>query len=162
MTNEVFLHGILYSPKLSPAPGTVPFLWELNDDSFAIPIFSAIPVVNFEDNQKSPEMTEIEEILLEKPLCDITWDGCGDGDPEVIEKMKRFICKHRSTLTDGNIDFSATPKHSTTCKIKLNTDDPQSIKAYGRSFTPDDRTLINKIVDEQKKQGIIEPSFAPY
>lgn len=87
--------------------------------------------------------------------------ACGDGDPVIVAKLKRFVIRHRETLTDGKMDFAKTPKHNTTCEITTTQGDPV-LREYSKSFAPDDRELIRKTLQEQKDQNIIEPSRAPY
>jgi hypothetical protein len=70
---------------------------------------------------------------------------------------------YKDLLSDGVLDYKANPnpKHTTTCGITTIQDNPK-IVSTNRAINPADRQEAAKIVEKHLKEGIIEPSNAPW
>ena len=77
--------------------------------------------------------------------------------------LMRLLVDNDDILTDGSLayDSDTKMKHSTTAVISTTTQDPM-FKAYAKDWTPQDRAEIDKQVEEKMRQGIVEPSSAPW
>jgi exodeoxyribonuclease III len=82
---------------------------------------------------------------------------------EEVKKLMKVIWEYRDLLSDGKLDFGTddNPKHSTVCKIITTVPDPQ-IQSTNRSMAPGDRELHKKQIEDRLKEGVIEPSCAPW
>ena len=82
---------------------------------------------------------------------------------EEQRKLKHLLWEIRDCLSDGTLDFTGDAKipHSTTCDITTNVENP-NVASYNRSADPEAHKLFAEMTAKSLKQGIIEPSHAPW
>lgn len=82
---------------------------------------------------------------------------------EEVRKLASLLIKYQHLLSDGMLDFTNTDstKHSTTAIIKTLEDNPK-IVARGMRCDPIETQAFETATEKLKKEGIIEPSNAPW
>ena len=78
-------------------------------------------------------------------------------------KLKQLLWEIKDCLSDGTLNFSGDIKlpHNTTCDIATNVENP-TITSTNRSADPEAHKLFAEMTTKALKQGIIEPSRAPW
>ena len=82
---------------------------------------------------------------------------------EEQRKLRKLLWDIRGSLSEGTLDFTgdATVPHNTTCRIETTTENP-NVTSVNRSSDPAGRQLFAEMTSKALKQGIIEPSKAPW
>ena len=80
-----------------------------------------------------------------------------------VEFLARLLIKYKHLLSDGSLDFRTNPnvKHNTTATIRTTENNPK-IVARGQKCNPEETKEFTKQISQKLKEGVIEPSYAPW
>jgi hypothetical protein len=117
---------------------------------------------------KFSEILESDEAILKEfemePLKSVDLSELNkQRRPDEVMKLKKFLVKYKSLLSDGILDYKTNPnpKHNTRCTITTIVSNPKVVST-NRAINPADLEESKKIILQKVKEGVIEPSSAPW
>ena len=135
---------------------------------------------NAEPGWRKDEGSKLDPTPTGQSTCNFTANWEADFDVEPLKsvdvshlasertgeeglKLKQLLWEIKDCLSDGTLNFGGDVKmpHSTTCGIATNVDNP-TIVSYNRSADPEAHKEFAEMTAKNLKQGIIEPSHAPW
>ena len=107
---------------------------------------------------------EWKALFMEEPLKSVPLDDLRKNhSKEVVEKVQKFLVRRRNVLSDGTLDQwnAKPPTHDVRCDVRTTVENPK-LYASNRQQSPEQREVHAKIIADMLKQGVIEPSKAPW
>jgi hypothetical protein len=111
-----------------------------------------------------PSPTHWEELFKTEPLKSVDLTEMKEQrSPQDVEKLCKFLAEYRDLLSDGTLDYKTdpTPKHTTTCEILTNLENPKIVSTH-RHNSPEDQESSKKLIQQKLLEGVIEKSSAPW
>ena len=107
--------------------------------------------------------TNLEADFDTEPLKSVDTKHFLNYTADVQQKLKQALWEIRDTLSNGelNMDGDFKVPHSTICDITTTVENP-NIVSSNRSADPEARKTFAELTAKSLKQGIIEPSKAPW